>query len=167
MKENDKKDLFIVILVILAILVPLITYLIDSQKKVEENYKIVTDYNDFYTVSSCISRVIDYINSDNSDSLLLVVNDNYKKKNKIDIDNVKSIFNEVLDNSNFVPKKMYYFQNNDIKKFYVYGKNVIEDFDGIIEQKDIYFVVYLNIAKKTFSIEPYDGKIFLGGDNSE
>lgn len=163
-----KNNLFIIILVILAILVPLITYYIDSRNKQEGDKKIVVDYNDFYTVDSCINRVITYINGKDTESLMLVINDKYRKKNKIGSNNVLNFFNQVLDESSFVSKKMYYSNvDKKIMKFYVYGQNLVEGFDGIKDKKDIYFIVYLNLGKKTFSIEPYDGKIFLGGDNSE
>ena len=64
---------------------------------------------------------------------------------------------------------MYYEQlNSGITKYYVYGeiqKNQIfdEGIDESIKGEDAYFIVYIDWENEIFSIQPYDGEIFIGG----
>lgn len=171
---KDKSKLTAVILVVLTILVVVLTYIFDKDKEQNKNeIKIVTNYSNFYTVNSCLYRTITHISTSDKKSLLLLLDNNYKKENKIDESNVLDLFSNVDVDSTFVSRKMYYeILNNNITKYYVYGyveKNQISD-DEIInkkENKEMYFIVYLDSTNKTFSIEPYNGDIFIGGDKNE
>lgn len=171
---KDKSKLTAVILVVLTILVVVLTYIFDKDKEQNKNeIKIVTNYSNFYTVNSCLYRTITHISTSDKESLLLLLDNNYKKENKIDESNVLDLFSNVDVDSTFVSRKMYYeILNNNITKYYVYGyveKNQISD-DEIInkkENKEMYFIVYLDSTNKTFSIEPYNGDIFIGGDKNE
>ena len=140
---------------------------------VKKDIRIVTNYSNFYTVNSCLYRTITYINSGDTESLLLVLTDQYKKDNNIDESNVLSIFANIENNSSFNPQKMYYENlNKNITKYYVYG--YIEE-DILTEDVEIsnpnkktaYFIVYLDTTKEIFSVEPYSGDIFLEGDADE
>ena len=171
---KDKSKLTAVILVVLTILVVVLTYIFDKDKEQNKNeIKIVTNYSNFYTVNSCLYRTITHISTSDKESLLLLLDNNYKKENKIDESNVLDLFSNIDVDSNFASRKMYYeILNNNITKYYVYGyveKNQISD-DEIInkkENKEMYFIVYLDSTNKTFSIEPYNGDIFIGGDKNE
>ena len=171
---KDKSKLTAIILVVVTILVVVLTYIFDKDKEIEKNkIEIVTNYSNFYTVNSCLYRTITYITSQDKDSLLLILSDNYKNENKIDKNNVINLFDTIETDSTFVSKKMYYEKlNNNITKYYVYGhieKNQIVDdeFTNKSEYKEMYFIVYLDSNNKTFSIEPYSGEIFIGGENNE
>ena len=159
----DKKNLLILFLVVITILVVIIS---NIKKEDNPEIKIVKDYNDFYTVSSCLSRYNSYVNSKDSESVLLLLNNKYKSKNKITKSNVFENL-KTVDNSDFVPKKMYYQEYNNMEKYYVYGELVVEDFEGVASRDGVYYIVYLYTKDKTYSIEPYDGSIFLGGVNNE
>lgn len=171
---KDKSKLTAVILVILTILVVVLTYIFDKDKEQNKNeINIVTNYSNFYTVNSCLYRTITHISTSDKESLLLLLDNNYKKENKIDESNVLDLFSNVDVDSTFVSRKMYYeILNSNITKYYVYGyveKNQIYD-DELInktENKEMYFIVYLDSTNKTFSIEPYNGDIFIGGDKNE
>ena len=169
MKKNNNL-IFIIGVVILTLSVVVITSIIDSNKnKVHYETQIVTNYIDFYTVNSCLYRVITYIENKDTDALMLILNDNYKKDKKVNSSNIYSFLPNVENNSTFVSKKMYYKKiNSNIKKFYVYGQIAKEEMDvGLINPVDTYFIIYLDSNKKVFAIEPYDGKIFSGGEESE
>ena len=63
---------------------------------------------------------------------------------------------------------MYYQKlSTNVTKYYVYGQIEEESYSGLGNTTDEYFVVYLDSSNKTFSIEPYDGEIFIGGDSDE
>lgn len=173
---KDKQTRLAIILVIITILVVVITFIVDNNKKQEKQTEIniVTNYSNFYTVNSCLYRTITYIFSDDTESLLKILNDDYKEKNNINSNNVLSIFPKVESDSTFDSKKMYYEQqSNNIIKYYVSGiimKNQIYD-EELLPQDDlsnmVYFIVYMDQENKIFSVEPYDGEIFIGGVDNE
>lgn len=171
---KDKSKLIAIILVIVTIVVVVLTSVLKKdEKQTEKEINIVTNYSNFYTVDSCLYRTITYIATKDTESLLLILSDDYKKENKIDANNVLSLFSSVEEDSIFSSKKMYYeVINSNLNKYYVYGqleKNQLLDDDlmGETEYKDLYFIVYLDTNNKTFSVEPYDGNIFIGGEFNE
>lgn len=171
---KDKSKLIAIVLVILTIVVVVISTIFNKDSEIEKNdVNIVTNYSNFYTINSCLYRVITYLSEKDNESLFLLVDENYKKENDITKDNVLSIFDEVQENNTFESKKMYYEELSDnITKYYVYGvafENQIYDGQELLEStyQDLYFIVYLDSENKTFSIEPYDGKIFIEGDTNE
>ena len=166
---KDKQNLLVVLLVIVTVLVVIINLIPKKEEEVQGDILIVTNYSNFYTVNSCMYRVINHLSLKDSKSLLLLINENYKKENKITEANVLGKFKEVAQDSTFKSKKMYYEQlESGITKYYVYGeiqKNQIfdEGIDENIKGEDAYFIVYIDWENEIFSIEPYDGKIFIGG----
>lgn len=172
---KDKQTRLAIILVIVTILVVGITFIINKKEVAETQNKIniVTNYSNFYTVNSCLYRTITYLSTNDKESTLLILSDEYKKQNNINQDNVLSIFPIIGENFTFSSKKMYY-QNldNGIVKYYVYGtavENEILDDELITEVKgiDLYFIVYIDTNSNIFSVEPYDGEIFIGGVANE
>lgn len=167
---EDKSKLTAVILVIITLTVVIVTFALNNMKddKKDNEVKIVTNYSNFYTVNSCLYRVITYISSSDKDSLILVLTDDYKKKNNVTVDNVIDIFDKVSDNSTFSSKKMYYENINDnVTKYYVYGTIEENLMYGDSLSKDAYFIVYLDTKSKVFEIEPYNGEVFFNGDANE
>lgn len=167
---EDKSKLTAVILVIITLTVVIVTFVLNNMKddKKDNEVKIVTNYSNFYTVNSCLYRVITYISSSDKDSLILVLTDDYKKKNNVTVDNVIDIFDKVSDNSTFSSKKMYYENINDnVTKYYVYGTIEENLMYGDSLSKDAYFIVYLDTKSKVFEIEPYNGEVFFNGDANE
>ncbi len=171
---KDKSKLVAIILVIITILVVVLTNFFNKDdKQLENKIEIVTNYSNFYTVDSCLYRTITYIASKDSQSLLSILSSNYKKENNIDSSNILSLFNSIEEDSVFISKKMYYEKiNNNITKYYVYGlveKNQIIDDALTVDNQytNQYFIVYLDTINKTFAVEPYDGSIFIGGENNE
>lgn len=170
---KDKSKLIAIVLVIITILVVVLTNIFNKEEQQENKIEIVTNYSNFYTVDSCLYRTITYIASKDSESLLYILSNDYKKEKNIDSSNIFSLFSSIEEDSIFISKKMYYEKiNNNITKYYVYGqieKNQIIDDELTLENSyiDQYFIVYLDTSNKTFSVEPYDGDIFIGGENNE
>ena len=170
---KDRQNLLIILLVIVTALVVIINFITKKEEEEKNDIEIVTNYSNFYTVNSCVYRVINHLALKDSKSLILLINENYKKENKITEDNVLNKFMEVSQDSTFKSKKMYYEQlESGITKYYVYGeilKNQIFD-EGIEENingEDAYFIVYIHWEDEIFSVEPYDGEIFIGGVSNE
>lgn len=172
---KDKSKLVAIFLAVTAILVVVISSILGNVKKEELNNKkyIVTNYSNFYTVNSCLYRVITYLASQNANNMMLVLNEKYKEKNNVTESDVLNLFPQVEPSSNFVSIKMYYENiSKNIKKYYVEGyikKNqLIDGTDTNNEdQALVYFIVYLDYENKVFSIEPYSGDIFMDGELNE
>lgn len=171
---KDKSKLLAIVLVIITILVVVLTNIFNKDNKVEEQkIEIVTNYSNFYTVDSCLYRTITYITAGDKKSVLALLSNKYKKENNINSSNVMDLFKSIEEDSIFVSKKMYYEEiNSNIIKYYVYGhieKNQIldDEFTQKREYKESYFIVYLDTTNKTFSVEPYDGDVFIGGEINE
>lgn len=172
---KDKSKLVAIFLAVTAILVVVISSIFGNVKKEEVNNKkyIVTNYSNFYTVNSCLYRVITYLASQNANNMMLVLNEKYKEKNNVTESDVLNLFPQVEPSSNFVSIKMYYENiSKNIKKYYVEGyikKNqLIDGTDTNNEdQALVYFIVYLDYENKVFSIEPYSGDIFMDGELNE
>ena len=170
---KDKSKLIAIILVIITIFVVVLSYLFKNDDKADEKpINIVINYSDFYTVDSCLYRLVTYISSKDSKNLLLVLSENYKKENNINENNILDLFEQLESDSTFVSRKMYYQElDNNITKYYVYGyveKNQLTENDSLVnpEKKDMYFVVYLDKKNSVFEIEPYSGDIFKVGDQN-
>ncbi len=169
---KDKSKFVAIILVIITIAVLIISTIFRKDDKEENEIKIVTNYSNFYTVNSCLYRVVTYLYDKDINSLMLLLSDDYKKENNVTEENVLNLFNNIDVDSTFESRKMYYEQlTKNITKYYVYGRissqMFEEEYESNPEYNDAYFIVYLDTDKKIFSIEPYDGKIFIGGDNIE
>ena len=172
--RKDKSKLTTLIIVIITIIVVVLSFLFSSkEEKNENNIKIVQNYTNFFTVNSCLSRYITYLASKNTEDLLLVLNDSYKKTNNITKDNVLDYLGNINENTTYKSKKMYYENlSNSVQKYYVYGQISEESIyqETLLEKtnyKDIYYIVYMDFDNKIFSIEPYSGEIFIGGENNE
>ena len=173
MKEERRKLYLAIILPIITIIIVVVSFTTRQSNDIKHDISILKQPSEFFTVNSCLYRTITYVSNKDTDSLLKVLSDTYKKKNKINANNVLKVFPSINGEATFVSKKMYYEKiNNKIKKFYVKGivkKNTIHDFSQVEKEENdyIYFIVTMDSKKQVFSIEPYDGEIFMDGDTNE
>lgn len=169
MNENvwTKKKILLVCALIILTIVVLILQIFSSKEKSE--IEIVTSTSKFYTVSNCVYRYITYLQSQDVESLISVLDNSYKKSNGISKKNVIDKLDKLDSNYNFEARKMYQEILNDYEtKYYVYGYLTEELMDEVNSSKqDYYVIVTLNSKKKTFSITPYDGEIFVDGGKNE
>ena len=92
---KDKQNIWIILLVIVTALVVIINFISKKEEKIDNNIQIVKNYSNFYTVNSCMYRVINHLAEKDAKSLTLLIDEKYKKDNKITEKNVLSNFNEV------------------------------------------------------------------------
>lgn len=167
MKEKISKNrntIIIVIFGIIAIILVLVQIFGGSRDK--NKIDIVTSTSKFYTVSNCVYRYVTYLQTKDTDNLLLLLDSKYKSKNNINSNNVLNNLINLDKLYNFEARKMYEEKINDnITKYYVYGYLVEDDLDSN-NSMDFYVIVTLDTKNKIFSITPYDGEIF-GGNNEE
>lgn len=164
--KNLKKIWLISIFVLLLSFSMYLVYINKEDNKTNNNvtnknkYEIVENYNDFYTVNSCITRYMIYLYEKDSSSILKVLDEKFITNNGINENNVFNYLNFSKSNT-FKSLKMYEEKvNKNVVKYYVYGYAVQEIMDEMPIYEDAYFIVFLDKNEGVFSIYPYDGEIF-------
>lgn len=166
MKENNLKKIWLISIFVLLIAFSMYLVFINRDEasfdsETHAKYEIVKNYNDFYTVNSCVFRYITYLQSSDADALLKVLDEDYIKENSINKDNVLNTLVKYDGNVTFSSKKMYEEkESSTVYKYYVYGYVEKDVMDSFPEQIETYFIVRLDKKNNIFTIEPYDGKIF-------
>jgi len=161
MNKNNKILIIIFIILILILIVTLNLKEKDSKKEEIKEPVIVTDYSNFYMISNCAQRYINYVINADIESLVIVLNNKYKKENNINKDNILSKLDNFNNkNYNFQARKMYYEEISDGYKYYVHGFLIENLFDEIPKKIDYYLIVNVDKNYEKFDITPYDGKIF-------
>lgn len=165
MKEKISKNRNTIIIVIFGIIaIILVLVQIFGGSKDKNKIDIVTSTSKFYTVSNCVYRYVTYLQTKDTDNLLLLLDSKYKSKNNINSNNVLNNLINLDKLYNFEARKMYEEKINDnITKYYVYGYLIEDDIDSN-NSMDFYVIVTMDTNNKIFSITPYDGEIFGGSD---
>ena len=161
---TKKKFILISVFGLLAIILLFMRFF--GGTKEENEIEIVKSTSKFYTVSNCVYRYLTYVSANDTDSLLLLLDNSYKKKNNVSKNNVLDIVGNLDGVYNFEGRKMYQqVLNDDTTKYYVYGylRKEVMNPDLANDPIDYYIIVTLNTKNQTFSITPYDGEIFING----
>ena len=164
-EEKNKKILIFVLIIALLILgIYKIFFEHKSVKKEKidtETISIVKKPNDFYTVSSCVSRYLRYLSDNDTDNLLILLSDEYKKQNSINKDNLYTFISYYDRSYEFNPRKMYVQRvSKNVYKYYVYGLIEEELMDMDSQEMDYYLIIILDKENMTFAVEPYNGDMF-------
>ena len=149
----------ITILIIILIFVVNKTTIVNNNKT-NDNYNIVNNPSNFFTIENCINKFINTIYSKDSGNILLLLNDDYINDHGINLENVYNYVPNLSGKTTFQAKKIYK-ENN---KYYVYGYLMEETIDSLNITDDYYVIININ-DDNIFDIIPYDGKIFKGGTN--
>ena len=120
----------IITVIVLAALYGIYTLFFNKPKDETDNkidVVLVNDYNRFYTVSSCVTKYLNTLSSNNVENILTILDKNYKEKNNITEDNIYNYINKVDDVDSFSPRKMYYKETNNyvrkiLRNYKIYKK---------------------------------------------
>lgn len=163
-KEREKK-IFALVLVVAVLILGIYKLFIeknDNEEKIDTTtISILNDSNRFFTVSSCVSKYINYLSIKDTDTLLILLSKEYKEKEEINGDNLYEKIGTINGTNSFMGKKIFEQRlSKAVYKYYVYGFIQEELMDSISTKKDYYLIVILDEENMTFSIEPYDGEMF-------
>jgi len=165
-KNMEKERKLFALLLVVAVLILGIYKLFfeknDNQEKIDTTtISILNDSNRFFTVSSCVSKYINYLSIKDTNNLLILLSSEYKEKELINEDNLYEKIGNISGTNSFMGKKIFEQRlSKNTYKYYVYGFIQEELMDSISAKKDYYIIVILDEENMTFSIEPYDGKMF-------
>lgn len=167
MKEKIQKNKnILIILALVIVFIAIIIYKVFFGKSDEPDINIVKSSSKFYTVSNCVSRYLNYLYYEDTENMILLLDNSYKKKNHINNSNVFNNIDKLDGLYNFDARKMYEeIISDSITKYYVYGYLLKDDIDlnSYSDKKDFYIIVYLNSDKLLYSVAPYDGELFTDG----
>jgi len=162
-REYNNKRYKLLIILILLFLFSIVIYNIrfnDNKEEIVDNknkINLLNDYSRFFTVNSSVYKYITYLQSKNVDSIVKVLDEDYKVKNNINTDNALDYVEKLDGTYSFVSKKIYYEQLDDYNiKYYVYGYLVQDLIDGYGEKQDRYYIVLFDTNKNLFSITPFN-----------
>lgn len=136
-----------------------------AKKNQEAEIKLVTSASRFYTVAGCVNKYLLYLKDQDSQKLYTVLTPSYINEQKITAENVLNKIPLLPDDGDysFNPRKMYQQQQTEtIIKYYIFGYVEKNEFMSTTTSnpQPAYYIVTLDNAHLTFSIMPYDGKVF-------
>lgn len=163
----DRNEKILAIVIVIAVLILGVYKLffekddIVEEKIDTETISVVEDNSKFYTVSSCVSKYINYLSYEDTENLLILLSNNYKQNNSINSTNIYNYISILNNPSTFEPKKMFQQRiSKSIYKYYVSGYLQEETLDSISMKQEYYIIVIMDEKNMTFEIEPYDGSLF-------
>lgn len=159
MKIYLKDVLFIIVFAFVVINIYLF---FESSDKAKETIKIVDSSTEYYDVIGIVDKYVSAINNLEEDKILLMLDDDFMKKHKIDKMNVFKNVKKFNNNRNtFSGDKMLYEKITDnITKYYVSGKIVSQFIDNETVANKYYLIVMIDNKNSTFSIIPDEGNKF-------
>ncbi len=181
-----KKIILITIVLLLIITVIISIVLLKNENETENNnasnnsietkteneiqLEQVKSATAFFTVQSCVSKFITYVQDNDKESVFKILDSNYIKKNNITKENVLTKVEQIEDLATFKAEKMYLEEiDEDNIRYYVKGilqKSTISQSDDVEDKTEIInddfkIVVTLNYNDMIFSVAPLeDGGIF-------
>lgn len=165
-KAERNKKIFAVVLVVAVVFLGIYKLffektIVEEEKIDTETISIVKNNNRFYTVSSCISKYLNYLTTKDTDNLLILLSEDFKTKNSVTSENIYSFIGALDGTKTFSAKKMYEQRvTKSVYRYYVYGYIEEEGINFISNKQEYYLIVLLDEKNMVFAIEPYDGSIF-------
>ena len=157
--------------ILFAVFAVIIVLLIIVVNKTEKDYKksdpfLVNNPSTFFTIDGCANKYVNAIFSKNVVDVMKMLGNEYAKKNNIDSYNVLNKIGFDKDYASFSSKKMYQVDVNSEKVvYYIYGllnENIMDEYPI---GKEYYLKIDVDKKKMTFTVTPYEGKIFEGDTN--
>lgn len=169
--NNKNRNISLIIFILLFVLSLLLFYSSSNSNKEEldkqeNNIKILSDYNRFFTVNSCIYKYISYLQVNDISNVLKILDEKYITLNSINETNIYNHIANLEGNYTFSSKKVYYEKIDDNNyKFYVFGYLIEDIMDSYGKKIAQYYIVHLNIKDETFSLRPFNENEFKEVEN--
>lgn len=164
--NKSKKVLLVMGIVVVLLIIIIIILLINNTKNEQQNTDIIGGgtYGDketqtdkelventtvFFTVENCINDYVSYIQEQDNKAIYNLLDENYVKNNKININNVKDYIENFNSNEMFIATKMYEQRKENINTYIVEGLKDDSEYNT-----NLYYIVEFDINKSTYNITP-------------
>lgn len=164
--NKSKKVLLAMGIVVVLLIIIIIILLINNTKNEQQNTDIIGGgtYGDketqtdkelventtvFFTVENCINDYVSYIQEQDNKAIYNLLDENYVKNNKININNVKDYIENFNSNEMFIATKMYEQRKENINTYIVEGLKDDSEYNT-----NLYYIVEFDINKSTYNITP-------------
>lgn len=166
--EKSEKNLNIITIILVICVVSLGIYklffdknTVEEEKIDTETISVVTDRNDFYTVSSIINNYIVYLSSYDTNKILTVLDSKYKSDNAINESNLANFITKLDGIYAYQPRKMFVQRmSENVYKYYTFGYLRQDTINGLGAKENYYLIVLLDQSNMSYSIIPYNGEMF-------
>jgi len=157
------KNIFECILIVLAVIVflgiLLVENIMDAKREQEESMKtiLVTDASRYFTVLSCVRSFVNTVSTGSRSDLVLLLDSDYKERNRIDEVNVKTFLPELDASSSYdyTGDEMYEKRlSKNVTTYFVKGriKKVLFDENPVYMNYDM--TITLHESDFIFTVEP-------------
>lgn len=163
--EFNKKNILLLTILIIIMIVGLTLHDYRNPSngvKVTKKITLVDDYSRFFTISNASNKYINYLQNRDKDNLMFLLSDSYIVGNNINKNNILTKL-KLLDEGeyNFEARNMYQEKfSKNIIRYYIKGNLTRIMIDQYTKPIDYYLIVDLYLDNSTFSVIPYDGKMF-------
>lgn len=167
MKEIMEHKNIVHILIILILYAVIILLLNKIGVFNKDKIKLVDNYSIFYTTSNSANLYLNYLANDDSKSIISLLDEEYIENNNITKENVIDKLKDfTIEFPTLRVVSMYEEKiNNNKKRYYLKGNLIDSDEDKYEIVKDYFLIVDIDSSNNTYTITPYNGKIFKEENN--
>lgn len=155
-KENIKT--IIVIFSICGIIAGLVLFL--NRKTNYENLQYVDDYNEFFSISNCVNKYINYLSNKDNDAVYSLLDEKYLEETIITKDN---LFDKIENYSSDLSINIIEMKYAEIKKnkvFYIKGELIKNSYDSRKNTGEIFeSLLLLDTNNQSYSIYPLNNDL--------
>lgn len=124
-------------------------------------FKIVKDETRYYTVANAMTKYSSYINSKDSENVLTILDENFKKSNNVNKDNVLEKVGNFDKTISIIPSYMCSRKKSENVTQYIFSSTINDIKGEAITKKN--YSVYLDASNMTYSVEEITDE-YLGGN---
>ena len=118
---------------------------------------VVDDYQDFFTINYYINDLYSKLDSNDYDSVIDILEDEFQKVNKVDKANIRNVITSNLDVS-YVVKNIYTKGKDNITLYFIDGEEFFSDYinnDGDYNVKsNVYYMLILDEDTNIYNVKP-------------
>ena len=154
----DRIEIKISLIIIALALLLILIFGFNPKVGIQE---IVKDPSEFYIASGCVSQYYSFLQANDTNSLMTILDKEYIKNNDI---NESNVYEKLSGDSNlytFNPLEAYKQKiSENIIRYYIYGNKQIETIDDSKTIDVDKYVVTIYKTNSTYTIMPYTGNLF-------
>lgn len=157
-KFKKIKNVILIVLAIYIVINRIYGFFIAKETSNDNLISPVTEEYEFVTISKCMSKYMDAINSKDANNIISIYSDDYKTENNITTENVLNL-NNLSNIVSFKIDKLY----RDNTKYYAFVTFYNQLDNSNIEKSNFEFTIHF-YKNNTFAIKPQIQENLIQGD---